>query len=133
MPDFLLEIGCEEIPARMIDAAAAELERRVADLLSRESLTISGTVERFSTPRRIALFVGGIPSAQKDVQEQERGPSAAVAFNNGEPTPAAHNFARKVNVPIAELQRIQPPKGEYLAANVIKKGKPASEILATSL
>ena len=133
MPDFLLEIGCEEIPARMIDAAAAELARRVGDLLSRESLPVSGMVERFSTPRRLALLVSGIPAGQKDVQEQEKGPSVAVAFKNGEPTPAAHNFARKVNVPLADLKRIQTPKGEYLAAAVTKKGRSASEILAADL
>ena len=62
MPDFLLEIGCEEIPARMIDAASKELRERVAALLSRERLT-AGEITSFDTPRRLAVMASGIPSA----------------------------------------------------------------------
>ena len=54
MPDFLLEIGTEEIPARMIDGAREELARRVGDLLQRERLVQNSAVQAFSTPRRNA-------------------------------------------------------------------------------
>ncbi len=53
MPDFLLEIGCEEIPARMIDAASQELRERVSALLSRERLA-AGEITSFDTPRRLS-------------------------------------------------------------------------------
>ncbi len=56
MPDFLLEIGCEEIPARMLDAAQEELATRVTDLLSRERLAGSASVSSFATPRRLAVL-----------------------------------------------------------------------------
>jgi len=68
MPDFLLEIGCEEIPARMIDQAAAELERRVRDVLDRENLSPSGPISRFDSPRRLAVLAQGIPAGQKDAE-----------------------------------------------------------------
>jgi len=133
MPDFLLEIGCEEIPARMIDAAAAELARRIHDVLKRERLSASPAATVFSTPRRLAVTVTGIAAGQPDLEEQEKGPAVKVAFKDGQPTPAAHSFAKKVNRGIAELERISTPKGEYLAATVIRKGRKASEILAECL
>ena len=69
MADFLLEIGCEEIPARMIDAASEELRERVGALLVRERLA-GGQVTSFDTPRRLAVMVSGIAGAQADVIEQ---------------------------------------------------------------
>jgi glycyl-tRNA synthetase beta chain len=132
MPDFLLEIGCEEIPARMIDAASQELSDRVNALLSRERL-IAGEITYFDTPRRLAVMVAGIPSAQADVSEQITGPSSTVAYKDGQPTPAAHAFARKAGVEVSQLERITTPKGEYLAARVTKKGRSAAEILAENL
>ena len=133
MADFLLEIGCEEIPARMIDAAAAELGRRLSDVLARERLAASPVVSLFSTPRRLAVTTTGIAATQADVEEQITGPSVKVAFKDGQPTPAAHAFAKKVNTDISKLQRIATPKGEYLAATVVSKGRTASEILKQAL
>jgi glycyl-tRNA synthetase beta chain len=133
MADFLLEIGCEEIPARMIDAASAELARRMADLLTRERLAKQPPVTALSTPRRLAVTVSGVAAAQADVEEQVTGPSVKVAFKDGQPTPAAHAFAKKINTDVAMLQRVTTPKGEYLAAQVIKKGRAASEILSEAL
>ena len=132
MPDFLLEIGCEEIPARMIDAASRELRERVGALLSRERLT-AGEIAHFDTPRRLAVMAGGLPAAQADVTEQVTGPSVNVAYKNGEPTPAAHAFAKKAGIDVSQLEKITTAKGEYLAAKVTKKGRSAGEILAENL
>ncbi|MGB9362772.1 MAG: glycine--tRNA ligase subunit beta, partial [Candidatus Sulfotelmatobacter sp.] len=132
MPDFLLEIGCEEIPARMIDAASQELRERVGSLLSRERLA-AGEITSFDTPRRLAIMAPGIPAAQPDAMEQITGPSVNVAYKNGEPTPAAHAFARKAGVDVSCLEKITTAKGEYLAAKVTNKGRSAAEILAESL
>ena len=133
MPDFLLEIGTEEIPARMIDGAREELAQRVADLLKREQLSDAPDAQAYSTPRRLAVVVPGILPAQPDVTEQLTGPSLKVAYKDGAPTPAAEAFARKAGVPVDNLEKITTPKGEYLAATVQKKGRAASEILAESL
>ncbi|MFZ0862045.1 MAG: glycine--tRNA ligase subunit beta [Candidatus Sulfotelmatobacter sp.] len=132
MPDFLLEIGCEEIPARMIDAASEELRERVGALLSRERLS-GGEVTHFDTPRRLAVMAAGIAAFQADVTEQVNGPSVNVAYKDGQPTPAAHAFAKKAGVDVAQLERVTTPKGEYLAAKVTKKGRSAAEILAEIL
>jgi glycyl-tRNA synthetase beta chain len=132
MPDFLLEIGCEEIPARMIGAASEELRERVVALLNRERLS-GGDVTHFDTPRRLAVMAAGIAASQADVVEQVNGPSVAVAYKDGQPTPAAHAFAKKAGVDVAQLERVTTPKGEYLSAKVTKKGRSAAEILAEGL
>ena len=133
MPDFLLEIGCEEIPARMIDAGSQELEKRVNDLLSRERLAPAQTIIHLDTPRRLAILAPGIPAAQPDITEKVTGPSVSVSFKDGQPTPAAQAFAKKAGIDVSRLERITTPKGEYLAATVRKKGRAASEILAEFL
>ena len=132
MPDFLLEIGCEEIPARMIDAASEELRQRVGALLTRERLS-SGEVTHFDTPRRLAVMASGIAASQADVKEQVNGPSVNVAYKDGQPTPAAHAFAKKAGVDVTQLEKVITPKGEYLAATITKKGRSAAEILAEGL
>src|SRR4029077_12849720 len=132
MPDFLLEIGCEEIPARMIDAASAELRQRVGALLSRERLFV-GEVTSFDSPRRLAVQGQGIAGSQEDVVEDMTGPSVNVAYKDGQPTPAAHAFAKKAGVDVTQLERITTPKGEDIAAKVTKKGRRAGEILAEML
>jgi glycyl-tRNA synthetase beta chain len=133
MPEFLLEIGTEEIPARMIAAAQEELQRRVADLLKRERLAASGTLARFDTPRRLAVLASGIPDAQPDATEQINGPAVSVAFKDGQPGPAAHAFAKKAGIEISQLERVTTPKGEYLSAQITSKGRAAAEILAELL
>ncbi len=133
MPDFLLEIGCEEIPARMIDAAVRELREKVTTLLQRERLEPSGAVSHLDTPRRLAVLASGIPASQPDITEQVSGPSAQIAYKDGQPTPAAHAFAKKVGVDVGKLEKISTPKGEYLSATVTRKGRTASEILAETL
>jgi glycyl-tRNA synthetase beta chain len=132
MPDFLLEIGCEEIPARMIGAASEELRERVAALLTRERLA-GGEVTHFDTPRRLAVMAAGIAASQADVTEQISGPSVNVAYKDGQPTPAAYAFAKKASVDVAKLEKVSTPKGEYLSASVTKKGRGAAEILAEGL
>ena len=133
MPDFLLEIGCEEIPARMIDAASLELRQRVHKLLDRERLLRTGDINHLDTPRRLAVLVPSISAAQPDVTEQVTGPSVSVAFKDGQPTPAAHAFAKKSGVEISQLERTTTPKGEYLSARVTKKGRIAADVLAEFL
>jgi glycyl-tRNA synthetase beta chain len=133
MPDFLLELGCEEIPARMIDAASLELRDRVQKLLDRERLLPAGALTYLDTPRRLAVLAADIPASQPDVVEEQTGPSVAIAFKDGQPTPAAHAFAKKNGVDVSQLQRATTAKGEYLMAKVTKKGRSAADILAEVL
>jgi glycyl-tRNA synthetase beta chain len=131
---FLFEIGLEEIPARMIAEAEDELARRVEEVLKRERLlSVGHEVHSYSTPRRLAVLVSGVEPAQADSEEQLTGPSWAVAFKNGEPTAAAQAFAKKAGVAVSALEKTTTPKGEYVSAIVLRKGRTTSEILAEQL
>jgi glycyl-tRNA synthetase beta chain len=133
MPDFLLEIGLEEVPARMIDAAQEELARRVGEVLVRERLASNGKLESFSTPRRLGLLARGIAASQPDAEDEILGPSLKVSFKDGQPTQAAQAFAKKVGLAVEKLEKITTPKGEYLAAKVVNRGRAAGEVLAGAL
>ncbi len=134
MADFLLEIGLEEVPARMIAGAEAELGRRVNELLTRERLLASGAkLTTYSTPRRLAVLVEGVLASQADTEEQLTGPSWKVAFKDGAPTAAAEAFARKAGVAVAALKKVTNAKGEYVGATVKRQGRAAAELLATEL
>jgi glycyl-tRNA synthetase beta chain len=134
MSDFLLEIGLEEVPARMIAGAEAELGRRVRELLTRERLLDDdATVKTYSTPRRLAVLVTGVRAAQADVEEKLTGPSWKVAFKDGAPTAAAEAFAKKAGVAVDALEKVTTAKGEYVGATVKRSGKPAAEILTADL
>src|SRR5208337_754121 len=101
MADFLLEIGLDEIPARMIAGAEAELGKRVSDLLTRERLLgVNGKVATYSTPRRLAVVVEDVLPRQADTEEKLTGPSWKIAFKDAQPTPSAAAFAKKAGVPI---------------------------------
>jgi glycyl-tRNA synthetase beta chain len=134
MSDFFLEIGLDEIPARMIAGAEAELGKRVHDLLTRERLLADGaTVKTYSTPRRLAVLVDGVRAAQADVEEKLTGPSWTVAFKEGAPTKAAEAFAKKAGVEVSALEKVTTAKGEYVGATVKRAGKAAQEILAADV
>jgi glycyl-tRNA synthetase beta chain len=134
MADFLFEIGLEEVPARMIAGAEAELKRRVLALLERERLLAAGAgAKSFSTPRRLAVLVSGVAEKQDDAAEELTGPSVKVAFKDGAPTPAAVAFAKKAGVAVEELKAVTTPKGEYLAATVVKAGQAAADVIAAEM
>ena len=116
----------------MIAAASQELRERVEALLSRERLA-GGAVVPFDTPRRLALMASGIAASQADVVEQLTGPSVNVAYKDGQPTPAAHAFAKKAGIDVSQLEKVTTPKGEYISAKITKKGRSAAEILAEGL
>jgi glycyl-tRNA synthetase beta chain len=134
MSDFLLEIGLEEVPARMIAGAEAELGKRVHDLLARERLLEAhAKLITFSTPRRLAVLVEGVAAKQANTEEVHAGPSWKASFNDGVPTPAAEAFAKKAGVSVGELVKVTTPKGEYVGATVRHKGRTAEEILIAEL
>jgi glycyl-tRNA synthetase beta chain len=132
MAELLLEIGLEEIPARMIAAAEAELARRVEALVTRHRL--GGTaITSYSTPRRLAVRVEGVLASQPDLEEQLTGPSWKAAFPNGQPGPAAQAFAKKAGVAVEALEKITTSKGEYAAATVHRPGQNAGKVLGNAL
>jgi glycyl-tRNA synthetase beta chain len=134
MPHFLFELGLEEVPARMIAGAQAELLKRTLALLTREQLIAADAIAKsYSTPRRLAVLIHDVKAQQDDITEEVTGPAVKIAFKDGVPTPAAEAFARKSGVAVADLRTVQTPKGEYLAATSVKKGLSASEVIAREL
>jgi glycyl-tRNA synthetase beta chain len=128
--ELVFEIGCEEIPAGMLPKAERELGEYLEKLLTAEGLSRGVTVEAFSGPRRLTTHVQGLPPKQPDVVNEVTGPPKSVAYDSvGEPTRAAVSFAEKQGVPLRELYLVQTPKGEYLAAKQIRRGRTAEEIL----
>ena len=137
MADFLFEIGLEEVPARMIAGAEAELLRRTVALLGRERLLVDfnplSDAKSFSTPRRLAVRIRGVETTQAPLMVETLGPSAKVAFKDGQPTPAAIAFAKKNGVEVEALRVVQTPKGEYLQAVSFTKPRSAAEVIVSEL
>ena len=116
----------------MIDDASQELRERVTAVLNRERLA-AREVTYFDTPRRLTVMAAGVPVAQPNLTEEVTGPSVHVAFKDGEPTPAAHAFAKKAGVQVSQLEKVTTAKGEYLTAKITKQGRGAADILAENL
>jgi len=118
----------------MIAGAQAELQRRMVAMLERERLVSSGVESKsFSTPRRLAVWCGGVAARQKDVAEELVGPAVKIAYKDGVATAAAQAFAKKAGVDVAALKTVTTAKGEYLAATSVKAGRPAVEVIAEEL
>src|SRR5260370_5146557 len=132
--ELLFEVGCEEIRGGMVAKAADELKAYIEKLLTAESIGTGVTVESFGGPRRLTLWVQNLPRKQADVTTEVTGPPKTVAYDSvGEPTRAAVSFAEKQGVALHEVFLVTTPKGEYLAAKQVKRGRTAEQILADIL
>lgn len=137
---LLLEIGTEEIPARMVDGALRDLRLGLLDELeSGRLLEDAGgrrekDIETFGTPRRLAVRVAGVRDRQPDTEEEITGPSVKAAFDPaGHPTPAGLGFARAQAVDVGELRRVATPRGECVAVRRKVQGLRAADLLAQKL
>lgn len=130
---LLLELGCEEIPARMLRAGAEELDRRVRGLL--ESAGIAHGASRLSwTPRRLTLRLEEVGEAAPRSTRTLTGPPARAAWDSeGNPTRAAEGFARKHGLGAERLTRLETSRGEYAALEVETGGETPGEVLAAGL
>lgn len=126
--DLLLELGCEEIPAAELDAALAALPGLAEGLLAEARLE-HGKIQVWGAPRRLALFVGGLPARQPDLEELLTGPPEAVAFKDGAPTQAAVKFAEKAGVAVEALALVDTPKGRYVTGLHRVPGQASAEVL----
>jgi glycyl-tRNA synthetase beta chain len=128
--DFLFEIGCEEIPAGMLPGAIKELKVILEKYLTANNLIHSSPIEVYGAPRRLAASCTNLREKQPDETKEITGPPKSVSYDaSGKPTRAAESFAQKMNVPVAELATISTPKGEYLSAKQVIRGRSAKEIL----
>lgn len=123
MPDLLLELYSEEIPARMQSGAARELERLVVGALSDRGMLFDGA-KAFAGPRRLTLAVAGLPARQPDVVEERKGPRV------GAPEKAIEGFLRAAGVTLAECRTQQDPKGDFYVADIRRRGRAIEEVLS---
>ncbi len=134
MNELLFEIGCEEIPARIVPEALAYLGARAEKLSAERGLPITGDVRVYGSPRRLALSITGLGDATARSKKELLGPSVKAAFDaEGKPTRAAEGFAKTVGVAPSALGRKTTPKGEYLFAEVEEGGTPAAAVLESFL
>ncbi|APO55502.1 glycine--tRNA ligase subunit beta [Bradyrhizobium diazoefficiens] len=127
MPDLLLELFSEEIPARMQAKAADDLRRMVTDKLVAEGLVYEGA-KAFATPRRLALTVHGVPARQPDLKTERRGPKM------GAPDAAVQGFLKATGLKSLDEAKIQrDPKGDFYIALIEKPGRDAIDVLAEIL
>ncbi len=133
---LLVEIGCEEIPARFLDEARDDLgERLLAALEEARLLPPAAEAARwYSTPRRLAVWVPGVLERQPDLVEEVVGPPVKVGLDAvGKPTRAAESFAAKNGVRVEALVSVSTPKGQYLALRKTHRGRPALDLLSEIL
>jgi glycyl-tRNA synthetase beta chain len=128
MPDLLLELFSEEIPARMQAKAAEDLRRMVTDKLVAEGLVYEGA-KAFATPRRLTLTVHGIPARQSDLKEERKGPRV------GGPEAAVAGFLKATGLASLDEAKIQrdPKKGDFYVALIEKPGRATLDVLADML
>ncbi|MDB5573365.1 MAG: Glycine--tRNA ligase [Tardiphaga sp.] len=128
MPDLLLELFSEEIPARMQAKAAEDLRRMVTDRLVAEGLVYEAA-RAFATPRRLALTVHGIPAQQSDLKEELKGPRV------GGPDAAVQGFLKATGLASLDEAKIQrdPKKGDFYIALIEKPGRATLDVLADIL
>src|SRR5208282_6040877 len=118
MPDLLLELFSEEIPARMQRQAAEDLKRLVTNALVERNLVYEGA-QSFVTPRRLTLHVAGLPAAQPNLREERKGPRV------GAPDAAIQGFLKSAGLSRIEDAKIEtdPKKGQFYVAVIEKPGR----------
>ncbi|MCG7574167.1 glycine--tRNA ligase subunit beta [Phaeobacter sp. CNT1-3] len=126
MPDLLIELFSEEIPARMQGKAAEDLKKRITDGLVEAGLTYAGAAA-FSTPRRLTLALEGLLAESPTVREERKGPKV------GAPEKAIEGFLRGAGLTMDQLEERDTPKGAVYFATIEKPGRPAAAIIAEVL
>ncbi|NKB21669.1 MAG: glycine--tRNA ligase subunit beta [Alphaproteobacteria bacterium] len=123
---LLLELFCEEIPARMQKRAADDLKMLISDGLKEASLSFEDA-HGYVTPRRLAIVVDGIPEAQPDVSEERRGPRVDA------PEKAIEGFLKGNGVTLDQCEKRDTGKGDFWFAVIDRKGRPSTKVLQTLL
>ncbi|WP_282027465.1 glycine--tRNA ligase subunit beta [Ruegeria faecimaris] len=126
MPDLLIELFSEEIPARMQTRAGEDLKKRITDGLVEAGLTYAGAAS-LTTPRRLTLAVEGLLAESPSIREERKGPKV------GAPDQAIEGFLRSAGVTRDQLEERETPKGAVYFAMIEKPGRPATDIVAEVL
>lgn len=131
--DYLLEIGVEELPARLAEQLIDQLQQAGEKMLKENRIDFE-RVAAFTTPRRMTLYVEGIAAEQADLVEEVKGPPRKAAFDQSDqPTKAATGFARSQKVPVSSLVVRSTPAGEYVFAEKRIEGRPVAAVLSEQI
>ena len=122
--DLLVEIGCEDLPARYVLPLAEALTRGVNDGLQKRGVD-AVIAHTFATPRRLAVLVEGVGAQQADQKIERKGPKLAAALKDGQPTPAGLGFAKSCGVEFAALAQ----EDGQLVFRAVQKGRPTTELI----
>ncbi|MEX2126398.1 MAG: glycine--tRNA ligase subunit beta [Woeseia sp.] len=127
--DFLVEIGTEELPPKALQDLMLAFARNVGEALEQERLPWTA-ISGYASPRRLAVLVTKLATAQTDRELELRGPPVSVSFDAaGVPTPAARAFAEKCGVAVDALGRTKTAKGEWLSCRTVEAGQDAARLL----
>ena len=127
--DFIVELGSEELPPKALKTLSDAFTRGIIEGLSAAQLSFDDH-ESFAAPRRLAVLVKGLDTAQPDQNLERRGPAVKAAYDaDGNPTKAAQGFARSNGVTVDQLQTLETPKGAWLVFRAVQKGSATSDLL----
>ena len=130
--EFLLEVGCEEIPARSMGPVLEELKRKFEELLDASKLDF-GNVETLGSARRLVVHVDDLADMQTTETVTTLGPPEKIAFKDGDPSPALKGFAKKSRVAVEALEVFETERGKYMGFRSEVEGKPAAEVLSGTI
>ena len=132
--ELFLEIGLEELPASWLPGLNVQLAEKMKAQLATVNLKYTGTIEAFSTPRRLAVVVPQLADRQEDRDEKLMGPPVSAALTpDGQPTPALIGFAKKNNVDIGAMTQEDTPKGRYFTLQRQIRGKATVDVVPDML
>lgn len=127
--NFLAEIGTEELPPKALKKLATAFAENMEQELNQAGLSFD-SVQWFASPRRLAVKVLGLATAQPSKSVEKRGPAVSAAFDaNGNPTPAAQGWARGNGISVEQAERLTTDKGEWLVYRAVLEGQPTKNLL----
>lgn len=127
--DLLIEIGTEELPPKALRNLSTAFTAGIAEGLQKADLDFEA-IEPFAAPRRLAVLVKQLDTAQGDKTVERRGPALAAAFDgDGNPTKATEGFARSCGTTVDQLEKLETDKGSWLAFSSVQHGQPTAELV----
>ncbi|WP_419534087.1 glycine--tRNA ligase subunit beta [Endozoicomonas sp.] len=127
--DFLIELGTEELPPKALKSLSEAFTQGIISGLEKAQITFTG-YESFAAPRRLALLIKGLDTAQPDQKLERKGPAVKAAYDaEGNPSKAALGFARSNGVNFEDLEQEETPKGAWLVYRSVKQGETTNALL----
>ena len=127
--DLLIEIGTEELPPKALLRLSQAFTDGVRKGLEQAGLAF-GSVHSYAAPRRLAIWIEQLATAQSDREQIRRGPALTAAFDGeGNPTPGAQGFARSCGVTMEQLERLETDKGAWLIYRVMERGRATGDLI----